>query len=287
MHAAVLTPFSSFHSMHAHSRRLCSQQPGHSQWLAGLDQYLLSVTGLSPCTQLQLGAHMALIKPLSPTHTAMHWWWDSAVTAVNVNSNGSLVLLCLKLAPALAAQPGPHHYTCVSSQPQITPSRLWLALLLQLCGYNTSSGLPHCLLWSLAVGHRGATEDPNSLGSFCGFPLECSTNTHSWCYWPQHPDPDLPPSWTSATTHHWTRHPEPLEQDHNILQHASTHRCIRAFASSFYCFFLYWGFVALWVLLYEEVNQLYVYIYCLLFELSSYSSHPISLGHHRSLNWRL
>ena len=121
MHAAVLTPFTSFYSMYAHSRRLCSQQPGHSQWLAGPDQYLLSVTGLSPCTQLQLGAHMALIQPLSPTHTAMHWWWDSAVTAVNVNSKGSLVLLCLKLAPALAAQPGLHHYTFVSNQPLITP----------------------------------------------------------------------------------------------------------------------------------------------------------------------
>ena len=38
-----MTPFVSFHCMHACSRRLCSQQPGHSQWLIGPDTFFLSL----------------------------------------------------------------------------------------------------------------------------------------------------------------------------------------------------------------------------------------------------
>lgn len=121
MHAAVLTPFVSFHCMHAHSRRLCSQQPGHSQWLIGPDQYLLSVTGLCPCTHPQLGIHMALIQPLSPTHTAMHWWWDSTVTVVHVNSKGSLATFVSEVGPCPCHPTWPPSlHVCQQSAPDNT-----------------------------------------------------------------------------------------------------------------------------------------------------------------------
>lgn len=116
MNAAILTPFVSFHCMRAQSRRLGSQQGGHSQWLICPEQYLLSVTGLCPCTHLQLGIHMTLVQPLSPTHTAMHWWWDSTVTVVHVNNKRSLTTFVSEVGPCPCHPTCPHHYMCVSNQ---------------------------------------------------------------------------------------------------------------------------------------------------------------------------
>lgn len=105
----------------------------------------LHTTSLGP-----LLASTAMCVPVarSCNHRSTHW-----------ELRPSQLLMCLQLAPAVAACHGPHHYVCVYNQCplcrnlQLAPTAWHM--------HMTASGHHCCLPWSLTAGPGCAAEDLN------------------------------------------------------------------------------------------------------------------------------